>query len=460
MFTELEVAGFKALRGPVKCPLGTITLVYGPNSSGKTSILQSLGLLKQSSFAEVRFNGPTVSLGSFRNALAGQGRGVAGTDKISFDLAVLDGDGLRHGFGLDLQEMKNSDAGIFTRLRKSIGEGDSSRIEFVRTDRPIATARRQFPSRRPTASSNWRLVNFSIGGDEVESTAELSRSRPPIDERDIAGLLPTQFGLLRDTFSDVKFGGGLVRSGLTSLGPASEVFHRFWNSQRQHLESIRDLVYVGPTREVPGPVLVSSDRRRDRDPFGVEYLQFLEHPALVEQVNEYLSRLAIPYELVVRHFRAEANDPMLPVRMGSLWLRPTGSSVTVGLDDVGYGVSQVLPQLLAIAGDSKLGLIEQPELHLHPRLQADLADLFIATTIGRERQLLVETHSESLLLRLQRRIREGSLDPAAIRILYVLPIRDGSQSDVIQIQLAADGSFMSEWPHGFFEERFVELFGA
>jgi predicted ATPase len=151
---------------------------------------------------------------------------------------------------------------------------------------------------------------------------------------------------------------------------------------------------------------------------------------------------------------------MLPVRMGSLWLRPTGSSVTVGLDDVGYGVSQVLPQLLAIAGDSKLGLIEQPELHLHPRLQADLADLFIATTIGRERQLLVETHSESLLLRLQRRIREGSLDPAAIRILYVLPIRDGSQSDVIQIQLAADGSFMSEWPHGFFEERFVELFGA
>jgi predicted ATPase len=206
--------------------------------------------------------------------------------------------------------------------------------------------------------------------------------------------------------------------------------------------------------------LGSSDRRRDRDPFGVEYLQFLEHPALVEQVNEYLARLAIPYELVVRHFRAEANNPMQPVRMGSLWLRPTGSSVTVGLDDVGYGVSQVLPQLLALAGDSKLGLIEQPELHLHPRLQADLADLFIATTIGRERQLLVETHSESLLLRLQRRIREGSLDPAAIRILYVLPIRDGSQSDVIQIQLAADGSFMSEWPHGFFEERFVELFGA
>lgn len=147
-------------------------------------------------------------------------------------------------------------------------------------------------------------------------------------------------------------------------------------------------------------------------------------------------------------------------------LQPSGT--VVALCDVGFGVSQVLPVLtLAHANQGKLIAIEQPEIHLHPALQAELGDVFIESALGeRQNTFILETHSEHLILRLLRRIRETAsgelpehvhpVSPEDIQIIYVQP--QGPSSCFVSRAIDSDGEFIDAWPEGFFDERGAELF--
>lgn len=111
--------------------------------------------------------------------------------------------------------------------------------------------------------------------------------------------------------------------------------------------------------------------------------------------------------------------------------------------------------------------IEQPEIHLHPALQSELADVFIESALGeRKNTFILETHSEHLILRLLRRIRESRVQkpssgvqkvtPDDIAILFVLSTERGSE--VRQLRVDERGQLIDPWPGGFFEESFNELF--
>jgi predicted ATPase len=144
------------------------------------------------------------------------------------------------------------------------------------------------------------------------------------------------------------------------------------------------------------------------------------------------------------------------------------SNTAVSHRDVGLGISQVLPVLVSAYGSrKKMVCIEQPELHLHPKLQADLSDVFVECSLGTQKNtFILETHSEHLMLRILRRIREtteGELPPGLapvrptdVAVVYADPSSEGTQ--LIEIPIREDGEFAEKWPKGFFPERSEELF--
>ena len=141
--------------------------------------------------------------------------------------------------------------------------------------------------------------------------------------------------------------------------------------------------------------------------------------------------------------------------------RKTKRDPILDVEDVGTGIGYVLPCL--IAWSSPVSFVSQPELHLHPALQASLGDVLIDVAMS-DRQSIVESHSEHMLLRLLRRVREknsGRIDrgiaPADISIYYFDPQPDGA-TRIKRIRVSKDGDFIDRWPKGFFAERARELF--
>lgn len=227
----------------------------------------------------------------------------------------------------------------------------------------------------------------------------------------------------------------------------------------------------GPTRSVPNASFSEKSRERDAP----------EWPTLSESnarlANQWLKNLARPetrYEFVVRekHARSRRRDVRgSDTHAEFLGIKDISRKLLLPLSDVGAGFGQIAPILLSAFSDkAEALLIEQPELHLHPAVQAELADLFIERSLGNDsgeptKQFIIETHSEHILLRLMRRIRESStgrlpegfppVSADEIAVLYVEP--RGTESVVLEMPLDELGRLTRDWPGGFFEEGIREV---
>lgn len=137
-----------------------------------------------------------------------------------------------------------------------------------------------------------------------------------------------------------------------------------------------------------------------------------------------------------------------------------GSDLALSASQLGTGISQILPVLTAAHYESlEFVSVEQPELHIHPRLQVELGDLL--TQVSKDKSFLIETHSEHLILRIQKRLRQTldkelpkGINPVYsndISIVYLESTPEGVH--VRKILMDDDGEFQQCWPHGFFIER-------
>ncbi len=278
---------------------------------------------------------------------------------------------------------------------------------------------------------------------------------------------PTEDGNTAD------YGEGYYRDFREDLNLSiREIVARLCSPFPQFLES---LVSLGPLQSQPERYYTFSGDTTDYVGQSGEYLPSIlfQRPELVEQINEDLKRLKVKYQLKVSKLQYE-EDPS-PSNVFSLRLidkpvdekRDEKNEIDVSLRDVGFGISQVLPIIVqSRLSENKTLLIEQPEIHLHPAHQAELGDMFIRSAKERGNTLLLETHSEHLILRILRRIRETNdnelpegfphIRPKDVAVLYVQQGENGAQ--VIEIPVTEDGDFAEKWPRGFFTERAKELF--
>lgn len=159
--------------------------------------------------------------------------------------------------------------------------------------------------------------------------------------------------------------------------------------------------------------------------------------------------------------------PFEHVEQADIYFVDVATKTKIPPSNLGVGFSQMLPMVVsAFTCEKQLIVIEQPELHVHPALQTELADLFIQSAKERGNRFLIETHSEHLILRVMKRIRqtfEGKLPegkppiiPDDVCILYVEPGENGST--VREMPLNELGELVKGWPGGFFEEALNEMF--
>lgn len=139
-----------------------------------------------------------------------------------------------------------------------------------------------------------------------------------------------------------------------------------------------------------------------------------------------------------------------------------GKMPRVKLTDVGFGVSQVLPVIVECfyVPAGSIVIFEQPEIHLHPRVQADLADVFVDAIKARENgasrdcQFIIESHSEHFLRRLQRRIAEEELTPEQAALYFVDTGPSGARLDELEVDSYGN---IRNWPDGFFGDEMADL---
>lgn len=163
-----------------------------------------------------------------------------------------------------------------------------------------------------------------------------------------------------------------------------------------------------------------------------------DNKPLTIKVNNWLTKFGI--EVDVKEFKEVIHH--LVVKQNNLDLDIT---------DVGFGISQVLPVIIQgfLSDKNSTTIIEQPEIHLHPKIQADLADLFIdIIKVSSGRKLIIETHSEYILKRLRRRISEGKISSDKVSICLFSPQTKNKGAEVDVLEIADKGFF--EWPEDFY----------
>ena len=534
MLREYQLTNFKAFAGPETIPIRPITLIYGPNSSGKSSVLQSLLLLKQTLQEAENPEGLLLPKGNLVN-LGGYREFVHRHDvSKSFSFKVLlevDKQGVPEPFGRlvpnPLIETPHLGLHVAFTYDEQTANVVFSSVELFLGDNlsPVAIYKPQKPDISGLAVSGFsgtilKLYNlnytYSFWKDwfdtygqritknvlaEVKSHLKQRKSRaeqlqaPQHKQRleklqkEIEQLMQLQkrfenyaFEEAIEDFSKAN-SYSLIRCRnflpVTSDSlrveelPDPEIRYLFQEHRRHWLPDIlgvtlqtcsmlrrflESLIYIGPLRDSPERIYILSDNSSQQVGKSGKMVSniLFRNPELLGQVNEQLEHFGLGYELKVASYTNDETSELSDVFALSLVDKYTG--VNVSLQDVGFGISQVLPIIVQsmLSRNSTL-LIEQPEIHIHPRLQAELGSL-LAECIKPpfENQFIIETHSEHLMLRLQKLIRKGELKPEDISVIYVDRGTEGSKC--LHLRLDEEGDFIDEWPDGFFEEDFNEIF--
>lgn len=466
MITKIDIANLRSFEGESPFDLAPITLVYGPNSSGKSTLIKALGLLKQTlgptgvfSTAErppLVLEGPIVDFGTFTNAVHKHDRNrpiyvglqfADRTDDSDDDLRTGSSDEDLIYAGLEFSYDLSAPGGAI-QTAATLGEGDIR----VRFERPRTGEKFSLHDQEQLLA----LLESHIDPNDPHAQSVLRELREKLSGEDVLQFLSSGFfpalpdaGYLDNSESDKHFGTWFEGTVYRRVGALDNLLTK--------------LSYLGPVRAAPARFQSLASGHLDTTHVGaggehVTRVLAQNRNGILDRVNDWLRRLDIQYSLAVHKLPSDATGTDIGDLVATALIDRSGTAITP--QDVGFGISQLLPVVVeALANEKSTICIEQPEIHIHPRLQGDFADLLLESASVRKNQLIIETHSENLILRLLRRLRNDDpwLTPKKIAIIYVDTGDDGCANPT-QITISDRGEFNQEWPDGFFDERYDDLF--
>ncbi|HRY48394.1 MAG TPA: AAA family ATPase [Candidatus Paceibacterota bacterium] len=496
MLRQLSLTNFKPFGDRQVIPVAPLTLIFGANSSGKSSIIQSLLLgqhaCETGSFeaSHIRAGGEAMDLGGYRQYVHQHdtSRVVELGIEWSPDL------GIESALARGQVKFKTARADYHIGINRNTGSTDVRQpgvlefkfsvdgvpiLELTSTEEQVLR-----PTRVNLVAGKTDLFELGpsvFGSDKGSSGGAKLASRLRFRMK---GLIPSTCDrvedllLWRKSSSDARleefresFSEKLMdEHNLNNYNQPDWLMNLscFVEDMASDLADLfRQISYLGPLRMMPSRYLTELDAGNPNwnAGGGCAWEQLKNKSEVRNAVNKGLSVLEMPYEIKVREL-VEAGDPTAQ-KLISLSLIDPRSQISLSHRDVGIGVSQVIPVIATLAGMKRhLIAIEQPEIHLHPAAQAKLGDLFIESALGPNRNtLLLETHSEHLILRILRRVREtseGNLPSGAAPVkpddMSVVFVDQKSTDSVVhQLPVTPDGDFTVPWPGGFFAERLQDL---
>lgn len=427
MISYLKIFNFRAFREqPFK--FTKLNIFVGANNSGKSSALSALNILAQTSNASLIYgsplilNGPFDQLGTYKDMVHG---GRAST-KVRFDL-----------------KLSNYDVSLDFKYRSQRREVELAGFNLFQDQKPLY----EF-------SQTSQRFDLKLGGKNVEAISpDLKKRRPRF-----TGALPYPFPLAYSR----EYGGSdstISDDAMKSLRDADRATYQFTRRFRDFFagyESLspfrvqpeRTYLYSGETADKVGrngqnavTLLANDSSKRGSERIG-----------FVDIISEWLKRTNISGGLKVKHLTERHFEIAVSGRDGS----------DHNICDVGFGVSQVLPVLVSGINFATRKermrsalVVQEPEIHLHPNAQAELGSFFVEIA-KKSGQVFLETHSDTLVIRVARHIAQGDIAPEDVTMFFVEDSPSGRV--VTPVNVEADGTLFSEWPGDFFPQRQAESF--
>ncbi len=437
--TELSLKNFKSWEKIDKMKLAPITGLFGTNSSGKTSILQLLLMMKQTVESADRLqvldfgsDKSPANLGSFRDVVFGHMSPGTLQWSIRWELDKP----------FEIVGVEEESKGKVLFSGKEIGfdvfveENEKKKLQVQTLE--YAFSRGKFTMKRKNGGKeNYELdVHSPIDFHLKKTTGRFWDLPAPVKCYGFPNEINARYQNA-GFFADLQLQFENLFLGTKYLGPLRDY------PKRQYSWLGTEPIDMGPRGERVVEALLAAREK------GLKVSKGKGRPkvTLEARVAEWLKELGLISSFIVE--KEGGNIYCVKVKRSE-------QSADVLITDVGFGVSQILPAIVLCyyVPEGSIIILEQPEIHLHPAVQSGLADVFIDVVKRRNVQIIFESHSEHLLKRFQRRIAEQSLSKDDVAFYFSETNAKSSKLTTLDVDLFGN---IRNWPENFFGDPFGEM---